>query len=173
MANLEERNEGIVVDAGGGAALETPYIDAVTKKGYLDVKQHKFIMPEWLKGWIALIPALIFLIVFMIYPIINSIMISFINNFYWVGGSNSSLALVNFFASLQNSRSSVVQSFGIDNYVKVFSDKLFWEAMGNTGLIVIVEVPLTIIVGLAIAVCLHSIKPLQGFYQTVFFLPYV
>ena len=173
MANLKERNEGIVVSAGGGAALETPYIDAVTKKGYLDVKQHRWIMPEWLKGWIALIPALIFLIVFMIYPIINSLSISFINNFYWVGGSNSSLALVNYFASLQNTRSSVIQSFGIDNYVKVFSDKLFWEAMGNTGLIVIVEVPLTILVGLTIAVCLHSIKPLQGFFQTVFFLPYV
>lgn len=173
MANLKERNEEIVVDAGGGAALKTPYIDAVTNKGYLDVKQHKWIMPEWLKGWIALIPALIFLIVFMIYPIINSLMISFINNFYWVGGSNSSLALVNYFASLQNTRSSVIQSFGFENYAKVFGDKLFWEAMGNTGLIVIVEVPLTIIVGLVIAVCLHSIKPLQGFYQTVFFLPYV
>ena len=73
MANLTERNEGIVVDAGGGAALKTPYIDAVSKKGYLDVKQHKWIMPEWLKGWIALIPALIFLIVFMIYPIINGV----------------------------------------------------------------------------------------------------
>lgn len=173
MANNVERNETIVVNASGSAVLNTPYIDAVTNKGYLDVKKHKWILPEWAKGWIALIPALIFLIVFMIYPIINSFMISFINNFYWVGGSNSSLAIVNFIASQQNSRSSVVQSFGIDNYVKVFSDPLFWQAMGNTGLIVIIEVPLTILVGLVLAVCLHSIKPLQGFYQTVFFLPYV
>lgn len=173
MANNVERNETIVVNASGSAVLSTPYIDAVTNKGYLDVKKHKWILPEWAKGWIALIPALIFLIVFMIYPIINSFMISFINNFYWVGGSNSSLAIVNFIASQQNSRSSVVQSFGIDNYVKVFSDPLFWQAMGNTGLIVIIEVPLTILVGLVLAVCLHSIKPLQGFYQTVFFLPYV
>lgn len=173
MANNVERNETIVVNASGSAVLNTPYIDAVANKGYLDVKKHKWILPEWAKGWIALIPALIFLIVFMIYPIINSFMISFINNFYWVGGSNSSLAIVNFIASQQNSRSSVVQSFGIDNYVKVFSDPLFWQAMGNTGLIVIIEVPLTILVGLVLAVCLHSIKPLQGFYQTVFFLPYV
>ena len=114
MANNLERNEEMHVNASGSAVLETPYIDAVTKKGYLDVKQHKWIMPEWLKGWIALIPALIFLIVFMIYPIINSFMISFINNFYWVGGSNSSLALVNYFASMQNARSSIQQSFGFD-----------------------------------------------------------
>ena len=173
MANLNERKEEVVVDANGGAALSTPLIDSVTNKGYLDVKQHKWIMPEWLKGWIALIPALIFLIVFMIYPIINSVMISFINNFYWVGGSNSSLALVNYYASFNNTRAGIVESIGIGNYIAVFKDPLFWQAMGNTGLIVIVEVPLTILVGLLLAVCLHSIKPLQGFYQTVFFLPYV
>ena len=173
MANNIERNEEMLVNADGSAVLGTPYIDAVTNKGYLDVKQHKWIMPEWVKGWIALIPALIFLIVFMIYPIINSFLISFIDNFYWVGGSNSSLALVNFIASKENTRSSVVQSFGFNNYIKVFKDPLFWQAMGNTGLIVIVEVPLTILVGLVLAVCLHAIKPLQGFYQTVFFLPYV
>lgn len=173
MANLKERNEEILVDANGAATLETPYLDSVSNKGYLEVKQHKWIMPEWLKGWIALIPALIFLIVFMIYPIINSIMISFINNFYWVGGSNSSLAIVNYIASFENTRSGIVESIGFTNYVKVFSDPLFWQAMGNTAIIVIVEVPLTILVGLLLAVCLHSIKPLQGFYQTVFFLPYV
>ena len=173
MANLQERKEEVVVNANGAATLSTPYIDAVTNKGYLDVKQHKWIMPEWLKGWIALIPALIFLIIFMLYPIINSVMISFINNFYWVGGSNSSLALVNYFASFNNTRAGITESIGIQNYIAVFKDPLFWQAMGNTGLIVIVEVPLTILVGLLIAVCLHSIKPLQGFYQTVFFLPYV
>ena len=122
MANLKERNEEVVVTANGSAVLQTPYIDAVTNKGYLDVKQHKWIMPEWLKGWIALIPALIFLIVFMIYPIINSFMISFINNFYWVGGSNSSLAIVNFIASRANTRSSIVQSFGIQNYINIFKE---------------------------------------------------
>ncbi|MCR5505707.1 MAG: sugar ABC transporter permease [Bacilli bacterium] len=173
MANFNERKEEVVVGANGAAALSTPLIDSVTKKGYLDVKQHKWIMPEWLKGWIALIPALFFLIIFMIYPIINSVMISFINNFYWVGGSNSSLAIVNYIASFSNTRAGIVESIGIQNYIAVFKDPLFWEAMGNTGLIVIVEVPLTILVGLLLAVCLHSIKPLQGFYQTVFFLPYV
>ena len=173
MTNLNERKEELTVEANGAATLSTPLIDSVTNKGYLDVKQHKWIMPEWLKGWIALVPALIFLISFMIYPIINSIMISFINNFYWVGGSNSSLALVNFFASFQNTRSGVVESIGIGNYIAVFKDPLFWQAMGNTGIIVIVEVPLTILVGLILAVCLHSIKRLQGFFQTVFFLPYV
>ena len=43
----------------------------------------------------------------------------------------------------------------------------------NTSILVIVEVPLTIIVSLLIATFLNSIKVLKGFYQTIFFLPYV
>jgi multiple sugar transport system permease protein len=143
------------------------------EKGMLVPKKHKFIMPEALKGWIALIPALFFLIVFMIYPIINALMMSFINNFYWVGGSNSSLALVNFIASFANTRNPVQMSWGFGNYLKCFSDALFWRALGNTGLVVIISVPLTIVIALVIAICLNAIKPLKGFFQTVFFLPYV
>ena len=142
-----------------------------TKKSF-KVKTSGFILPEAAKGWIALIPALIFLVVFMLYPIINTFVMSFCNNFYWVGNSNSSFVLTNYFASKNNPR-GVTLSWGFDNYVKVLQDPFFLAALGNTGLIVVISVPLTILVGLLIAVALHSIKPLQGFYQTVFFLPYV
>lgn len=145
----------------------------IPTKHVLKTKTHKWIMPEWMKGWIALIPALIFLCVFMIYPIINTFLMSFCNNFYWVGNSGSSLVIVNYIKALENTRVSIQLSWGIDNYIKVLSDPVFQRALGNTGLIVIVSVPLTIMVGLMIAVCLNAIKPLQGFYQTVFFLPYV
>lgn len=169
MANSKERkNEGLMPDASGSATLTFG-----NEKGFLLPKKRKWIMPEWMKGWIALVPALIFLIVFMIYPIINALLMSFINNFYWVGGSNSSFAIINYFAALANPRSGIEVSWGIQNYIKCFQDSLFWEALGNTGLIVIVSVPLTIIIALVIAVCLNAIKPLKGFYQTVFFLPYV
>lgn len=169
MANLQERKiEELTPDASGAAALKFG-----NEKGFLLPKKHKWIMPEWMKGWIALIPALIFLILFMLYPILNAIIMSFINNFYWVGGSNSSFAIINYFAALENVRSGIEVSWGVLNYVKVFQDGLFWEALGNTAIIVIVSVPLTIIIALLIAVCLNAIKPLKGFYQTVFFLPYV
>ena len=143
-----------------------------TKKSF-KVKTSGFILPEAAKGWIALIPALIFLVVFMLYPIINTFVMSFCNNFYWVGNSNSSFVLTNFFAAQKNVRGGVKLSWGFENYLRIFQDPIFWAAFGNTWLIVLVSVPLTIIVGLLIAVALHSIKPLQGFYQTVFFLPYV
>jgi len=139
----------------------------------LKAKHRTKAMPEWVKGWIALIPAMIFLVLFMIYPILNTFIMSFCNNFYWVGNSGSSFVITNYIAALNNTRAAVKLSWGIENYVKVLTDPIFLSALGNTGLIVIVSVPLTILVGLLIAVCLNSIKPLQGFYQTVFFLPYV
>lgn len=173
MENVNNLNNIENIDKSESSWDERLKAAGISVKHVLKTKNHKHIMPEWLKGWIALIPALIFLCVFMIYPIINTFMMSFCNNFYWVGKSGSSLVLVNYFAALQNSRVSVKLSWGIENYIKVLSDPVFIKALGNTGLIVIISVPLTIIVGLMIAVCLNAIKPLQGFYQTVFFLPYV
>lgn len=125
------------------------------------------------KAWIALIPALIFLILFMIYPIINTFMMSFIYNFRWVGGSGSSFCLVNVIAAYQLNLAPPLPTLGFGNYLDIFEEPLFLSALGNTSLMVIVSVPLTIIIGLLIAVALYSIKPLQGFFQTVFFLPYV
>ena len=139
----------------------------------LESKRAKWVMPEWMKGWIALIPALVFLTIFMIYPIINTFMMSFCNNFYWVGNSGSSFVITNYIAAMQNTRAGIKLSWGFDNYIAVLKDPVFLSALKNTGLIVIVSVPCTIVVGLAIAVCLNAIKPLQGFFQTVFFLPYV
>ena len=145
----------------------------ISVKKELRTKKHAFIMPEWAKGWIALIPALIFLILFMIYPILNTFVMSFVNNFYWVGNSGSSFVITNYIAALQNTRSSIHLSWGIENYIKVLTDPVFLKALGNTGLIVIISVPLTIVIGLLLAVCLNAIKPLKGLYQTIFFLPYV
>ena len=142
----------------------------------LRTKKHKFIMPEWAKGWIALIPALIFLILFMIYPIINTFVISLIRNFYWMGNTHSSFALTNYFAIYQVEMlesGETTLSWGFLNYSDVLRDKTFISALANTGMIVIISVPLTIIISLLLAVCLNAIKPLKGLYQTIFFLPYV
>lgn len=135
-------------------------------------KASRFHLSEAAKAWIALIPALIFLILFMLYPILNTFLISFIENFTFMGGSGSSFALTNFFAALNNSRAAK-PSFGFGNYINVLSDNMFLMSLGNTALMVIVSVPLTILISLVIAVLLNAIKPLRSFFQTVFFLPYV
>jgi len=150
----------------------------------------RFHIGESGKAWIALIPALIFLLMFMIYPIINTFIMSFMVDFKFMKGSGGSFAISNFIVAINTGRGSSRPYIGFDNYLKVLSDSEFigtWATQGwtatwaagtigaffNTLIIVAISVPLTIVVGLLIAVCLHSIKPLQGFFQTVFFLPYV
>lgn len=145
---------------------------ALTTRSLSVKKASRIQIGETGKAWIALIPALIFLIMFMIYPILNTFIISFIENFQFVNGSGSSFALANFFAALNNPRVRD-PSFSFGNYMRVLQDWEFLNALGNTALMVIVSVPLTIVIALLLAVALNSIKPLQGFYQTVFFLPYV
>lgn len=114
-------------------------------------------MLEWKKdGWkalIALAPMLLIIGIFTLYPIVNTVVISFFPKYDYVFNSYG--------------------DFGFNSYEKVLTDVKFWSSLGVTGLMVIVSVPLSIIISLLIAVALNSIKKLQGLFQTIFFLPYV
>jgi multiple sugar transport system permease protein len=116
-------------------------------------------------GWkaaIALLPAFILLSIFIIFPIINTFLLSFMDNFAWAPGAGLWL-----FGNTYN----LFPSLG--NYLAVLADPIFLSALTNTFLLVVISVPLSIIVSLLIAVALNNIKALKGFYQTIFFLPYV
>lgn len=106
-----------------------------------------------LKAWLYLIPALILLMVFMLYPLMDVLVYSFEENFSFV--------------------SQEFTGIGIGNYVYILKDPYFLQAVGNTFLLVIITVPISTILALLIAVGLNSIKPLQKIFQTIFFLPYV
>ena len=123
-------------------------------------------------GWraaIALTPMILFLLVFTFWPIINSVIWAFLDDFSYGGKSISHGEL----GGYRWITGGTFIKVGIANFKSVLTDQLFWVALRNTALIVIVSVPLTVIIGLGIAVGLNSIKKFQGFYQTVFFLPYV
>ena len=59
------------------------------------------------------------------------------------------------------------------NFINTVRSDMFIRALINTFIIVFVSVPVSVIISLLLAVWLNSIKKLQGFFQTVFFLPYV
>ncbi len=65
--------------------------------------------------------------------------------------------------------------FGIHNFVEVLTHKGsdFMVCLKNTLILTVITVPISTILALLIAVALNSIKPLQRFLQTIFFLPYV
>lgn len=105
------------------------------------------------KAWLYLLPALLLIIVFMIYPLVDVIIYSLEENYNFVSQSYTGI--------------------GLYNYRFVLRDPYFLRAIRNTFIIVIITVPLSTIIALVIAVALNSIKPLQKVFQTIFFLPYV
>ena len=105
------------------------------------------------KGWLYLLPAFLFLGVFMIYPLIDVFVYSFEEGY--------------------NSASQTFSGTGLYNYSYVLHDPYFLQAVQNTLILVAVTVPLSTGLALLISVALSSIKPLRDLFQTVYFLPYV
>ncbi|SNX66098.1 carbohydrate ABC transporter membrane protein 1 (CUT1 family) [Streptomyces sp. TLI_55] len=67
-----------------------------------------------------------------------------------------------------------VDLVGFDNYLRLFRDDSFLRDLLNTGLFVAVGVPLTMGIGLALALAVNSgIRRLRGVFRTVFFAPVV
>lgn len=128
-------------------------------------------------GWkaaICLAPSLLLMCIFTFWPIINSFIMAFLNNYYFALNRsdiyNSLMDVDKSFAYFMGGRFTGI---GIQNFITLFRDKDFLIALKNTAFIVFVSVPVTVIIALLIAVALNSIKGLRGFFQTVFFLPYV
>ena len=106
-----------------------------------------------LKGWLYLLPALLFLGSFMVYPLIDVLVYSVEEGY--------------------NSASQMFFGYGLYNYSYVLHDPYFLQALKNTFILVIITVPLSTGFALLISLALNSIQKLKDFFQTVFFLPYV
>jgi len=113
---------------------------------------------QW-KAWLYLAPAIVLLLVFTVWPIVNTIRLAFLENY------NSLMAV--------NTEEVTTFSFGIGNFKAALMDDDFLTSLKNTALLTVITVPLSTLLALLIAVALNSIKPLQKVYQTIFFLPYV
>ena len=114
---------------------------------------------QW-KAWLYLAPAIILLLIFTVWPIINTVRMAFINGF-------------DFSYIAENTKDEKVISIGIRNFANVIRNPFFTNALKNTLILCVLTVPLSTFLALLIAVCLNSIKPLQKLLQTIFFLPYV
>ena len=106
-----------------------------------------------LKGWLYLLPAILFLGIFMVYPLIDVFIYSFEEGY--------------------NSASQTFFGTGLYNYRYVLRDPYFLQALKNTLILVAITVPVSTGIALLISVGLASIKPLRNLYQTIYFLPYV
>ena len=106
-----------------------------------------------LKAWLYLLPAILFLGVFMVYPLIDVLIYSLEEGY--------------------NSASGTYFGVGLYNYSYVLHDPYFLQAIKNTLILVGITVPLSTVIAIGISVGLASIKRLRELFQTIYFLPYV
>ena len=105
------------------------------------------------KGWLYLMPAIAFLGVFMVYPLVDVLIYSLEEGY--------------------NFASQTYFGIGSYNYQYVLHDPYFLQALKNTFILVVITVPLSTGIALLISVGLSSIQKLRDLYQTIYFLPYV
>ena len=105
------------------------------------------------KPWLYLLPALLFLGVFMVYPLIDVFVYSAEEGY--------------------NFASQTYFGIGPYNYSYVLHDPYFLQAVKNTLILVVITVPVSTGLALLISLGLSSIRPLRELFQTVYFLPYV
>ena len=110
---------------------------------------------QW-KAWLYLAPAIVLLLVFTVWPIINTVRMAFLENY----------------SGLQAVGGRVFE-FGLGDFEKVVQYQRFVDCLRNTIVLCFLTVPISTLLALLIAVALNSIKPLQKILQTIFFLPYV
>lgn len=105
------------------------------------------------KSWLYLLPSLILLGTFLVYPLIDVFIYGFEESY--------------------NFASQTYRGVGVYNYLYVLHDPYFLQAVENTFILVIITVPLSTFLALIISTGLSSIRPLRNLFQTVYFLPYV
>ena len=105
------------------------------------------------KGYLYLLPSIIIMICFTLYPLVRAIIMSFLGNYSIINDSYTSI--------------------GFENYQALFSDPDFGKSLMNTAIYVICVVPASIILSLLFAVLINSCKKLKALFQTIYFLPYV
>lgn len=118
--------------------------------------------PGWAKALLYLSPALIVLAVFTFWPIINAFALVVYENYNMTNDTITGYTIFGNFLTVLTDESFIVPASHTQS-----------SAVINTLIIVFISVPISVLLALFIAVALNSIKPLKGFFQTIYFLPYV
>ena len=111
------------------------------------------VLALWKDPVLFLLPFLIGLAVFTIYPFINVLVLSFSENYQMLSGRSD--------------------GFGLANYRFIFNDRNFTSALRNTSLYVLFVVPISTVLSLYFAMMLNIKTRLRSLFQTSFFLPMV
>lgn len=101
-------------------------------------------------------PYLAFVVVVFAWPIVFAVWMSFQDYFFAAPGAEVDRPFV-----------------GFDNYVTVLTDPDVWQAFGNVGIFLLINVPLTVILSIVLATALDRIVHARTFFRVSYYLPYV
>lgn len=107
---------------------------------------------KW-SGYLYILPALVIVGVFTIYPLIRVFLMSLYEGYDFSSGK--------------------VKAYGPENFQYLMQDGVFHQALINTFIYVLIVTPIAVGLALLLAVALNSNIRLRGLFQTVYFLPYV
>ncbi len=119
------------------------------------------------KAWVYLAPALILMALFTFFPLLNTILISFLENYDYRTGLSDGFTFENFTMILG------ITPYAQNATTTIYVTEFINYALPNTLFLTFITVPVSIILALFIAILINSIKVLKGLFQTIFFLPYV
>lgn len=108
---------------------------------------------EKVKPFLYLLPFIISVTIFTLYPVLNVIRMSFLEGYKHLTGEYSKI--------------------GFGNYEKVISDPFFIQALSNTFKYALLVVPISTILAIIIATMLNQKIKFKSFFQTAYFLPMV
>ena len=106
-----------------------------------------------LKAWLYLLPALFFIVCFLVYPLFDTVIYSFEENYNFVSQTSTGI--------------------GFHNFGYVIRDPYFLQALKNTFILVFITVPLSTGLSLLISLGVNAVPKFKSFFSTVYFLPYV
>lgn len=104
-------------------------------------------------GYVYLLLPTIVLAIFLIYPTVMAFRMAFYEKYVYITSTGT--------------------GFGLSAFETVLHDRTFWTAVKNTAIIMCVALPITVLLALVIALLINSIEKFQGFFQSLYFLPYV
>ena len=119
----------------------------------LNKKTRRLVMQENIAGYLFMLPFLVFFVGFVLYPMVMCVYTSF-------------------FDATMGDREDIFLGFG--NYVELFNDPVFWKALWNTLIIVVVSVPVTCAFSLWVASAIAKMPvAATSAFRCIFYLPVV
>jgi multiple sugar transport system permease protein len=106
---------------------------------------------RWFTPWLFLLPGLVVVIGFNLFPFLNTVVLAFTNAKVLGGGHFT----------------------GADNFVRMVQDPAFWTAVGNSALYIVGVVPPLVVLPLLLALLVERRLPGITFFRTAFFTPVI